>query len=124
MILAVAAAAMPGFLGCSAYTDHHPRPQVRPRTIVAACADHNFVLTRLVWSRWDATGASGRGIARANDCTPACAGGHFHSYDVVVTVSGERTCNGRDELTGLSWRFTGRPPHGMGRSGSETFRCA
>ena len=108
----------PGFVGCRAYTAAHPRPVVRPRSIVAACADGNLYFTGLRWTSWTATGAAAHGIAHQNACTPNCAAGRFHTYPVHVTLSAARACAGKHELTKLTYRFAAK--YG---TGSQTFRC-
>ena len=124
-VLAAAAAASsagatrsPGFVGCRAYTAAQPAPTVRPRSIVAACADANLYFTGLRWSTWSASRAVGTGIAHQNDCTPNCAAGRFHTYPAHVTLTAPRACGGKRELTKLTYRFAAK----FG-SGSETFRC-
>lgn len=113
-----AATRAPGFVGCRAYTAAHPRPVVRPRSIVAACADANLYFTGLRWSSWTAKGAVATGVAHQNACTPNCAAGRFHIYPAHVTLSVPRSCAGKRELTKLVYRFAAK--HG---SGSQTFRC-
>ncbi len=109
---------LPGYVGCRAYVAANPRPLVRPRSIVAACADANLYFTGLRWSSWTATRATATGTAHVNDCTPNCAAGRFHTYPAHVTLSGPRTCAGKRELTALRYRF----PAKYG-AGTQTFRC-
>jgi hypothetical protein len=123
-VAAVRAATAPGFAGCRAYVVHHPKLIVRPTSIVAACGDGNFYFTGLSWSTWSASGGSGAGTAHQNDCDPYCAAGHFHTYPATVRLDLPKSCNGRRELTRLSWHFTDGVPKGNKRSGNETFRCA
>jgi len=112
------AARLPGFVGCRAYTAASPKPIVRPRSIIAACADANLYFTGLRWSTWTATHATATGTAHVNDCTPSCAAGRFHTYPAHVMLSGPRSCAGKRELTALRYRF----PAKYG-SGTQTFRC-
>lgn len=112
------AAPLPGFVGCRAFTSAQPRPVVRPRSIVAACADANLYFTGLRWSSWTATRAAATGVAHQNDCTPSCAAGRFHTYRARVTLWAPRACAGKRELTKLGYRFPAR--YG---AGSVTFRC-
>lgn len=58
--------------------------QVRPASIVIACADGNFYVDHLRWTTWGPRSAVGKGIAQRNDCTPNCAAGHFHSSAMTV----------------------------------------
>ena len=119
-----AGATLPGFAGCRSFVSPAPVLVVRPRSIVFACADANFYAVRLRWTRWAADGARGAGVGHQNDCTPSCAAGHFHPYRLAVGLAGAASC-GRDraELTRVTWRFVGRKPAGVPRSGSESFRC-
>lgn len=123
-MIPVALVVLPGFLGCASYTAPHAQPQVRPKTIVAACADANLAFGRLRWTSWTARRATASGAASVNDCTPNCAAGHFHRYPVKVTLSAPRSCHGRRELTRLAWRFEPKAPPGQPLAGAESFRCA
>ncbi len=60
------------------------RAHVRPRNLYIACADGNNYLTRLSWSAWSRTFASGTGTQMINNCIPYCAAGRFFSYPVDV----------------------------------------
>jgi len=118
------ASSTPRFLGCRAYTGSHAPGAVKPRSIIAACADGNFWFGALRWSSWSAAGAHALGTAHVNDCKPYCAAGHFHTYPVTVSLAVAKSCDGKIELTRLAWRFTRAKPRSQPRSGSESFRCA
>ena len=60
--------------------------QVRPGTIVLACADNGIGLIRLHWTSWTPELASAYGTEWQNDCRPNCAQGHIHHYPVVTTL--------------------------------------
>jgi hypothetical protein len=110
-MLAFAAAAAVVWSGCA------HQPQVRPASIVIACADANFYVDHLHWQRWTATGAVGTGIAHRNDCKPNCAAGHFHSSTATVRLSRVVTCvKGRREFSRIAW--TGKD------ASSETLPCS
>jgi hypothetical protein len=119
---AATASSFPGFAGCSAYTTAHPKLAVRPTSIIAACGDGNFYFSGLHWTSWGPTAAAA-GTAHLNDCTPNCAAGKFHTYPAHVSLSAPHVCNGRTELTRLSWIFTGAHPKGQASTGFQTFRC-
>ncbi len=109
MVALVAAAAVT-WSGC----EHKPR--VRPASIVVACADANFYVDHIRWSSWRATGATGRGTAHLNDCTPNCAAGHFHAFPITVRLSKVVQCvKGRREFSRIAW--AGK------QSGNETLPC-
>jgi hypothetical protein len=85
---AVGAGRVPAFSGCASTGQ-----VIRPRTIVFACADHNFYVDRLHWLSWTARSASGIGVGHQNDCTPYCAAGHFHAYpNVSIRLRRPETC--------------------------------
>jgi len=108
------ASSIPVFQGCAP-----TKPSVRPSQVTVACADANFFLAGLKWSRWDGSGADAVGTAHQNDCRPYCAAGHFHTYPVVVRLSRAETCsNGRREFTRFYYRFTRSKPPGQARLSS------
>jgi hypothetical protein len=49
------------------------RPEVRPATLILACADANDQAVKLVWTKWTAAGAYARGTDTWNTCVPYCA---------------------------------------------------
>ena len=53
-------------------------PQLRPHTIVEACADHGMGVTKIHWTTWTTSRAAGVGTLWYNDCHPYCAAGHVH----------------------------------------------
>ena len=69
-------------------------PRVRPAQI-NFCGDGSFVITRMKWSTWNAVRAAGQGTAHLNDCTPACARGHFQAFAVSVGITHPRGCRHR-----------------------------
>jgi hypothetical protein len=100
------------------------KPVVAPRALTLACADANYGLIRMTWRRWGAATATGTGFANANDCTPYCAAGHFHTYPVTGTASRLRACtNGRRQYTLLVLRYAGKRPAGVGRTDTWKFSC-
>jgi hypothetical protein len=108
---ALATAPQPVFTGCSHV------PQVRPASVVIACADANLYVSGLRWSRWGSSDAVATGTAHENDCTPYCAAGHFHTYPATLRLSFPVSCvTGRREFSTLRWRFAGR-------GSSETLSC-
>jgi hypothetical protein len=111
---------VPGYIDCG-----RGRAQVEPAQIVIACGDGNFFVTNVDWSFWGDTGANGVGIGHQNDCTPDCAGGHFHTYRVAVELARAQTCGKKNifEFTRLKWRFIGRQPHGVASRGTSPAIC-
>lgn len=58
--------------------------QVAPREYMLACGDGNNDLRGLRWADWTGRTAHGVGKQVANDCTPDCARGRFHTFRVRV----------------------------------------
>jgi hypothetical protein len=103
-------------------------PQVKPATVLIACADGNFGVGHLTWVGWGDIRAVGLGSAFLNDCTPDCAAGHFHNYPAVVIVSGSQRCpNGELAYLTITYAFIGRSPFPDSAPGTidprETARC-
>ena len=80
---------------------------VAPKTWTLACADGNFWLSGLQWKDWGAARTTASGVAHANDCTPNCAAGHFHTHAAVVTLTGTRVCAGRRQYAKLAVSYPG-----------------
>jgi hypothetical protein len=74
---------------------------VAPKTWTLACADGNYWLTGLRWKDWGSEKATATGVAHANDCTPNCAAGHFHTHAAVVTLTRLHSCSGKREYANL-----------------------
>lgn len=90
------------------------KSQVRPPSIVIACADDNLSLTHLRWTSFGAATAHGSGDYYANNCTPSCVAGKFHSYPVNVALSHALPCkDGFDDYQLASLTFTGKRPSGQ-----------
>jgi hypothetical protein len=49
-----------------------------PPEILFACADGNYYVDHLHWTRWHRWKAAGWGLFHQNDCRPSCAEGTFH----------------------------------------------
>jgi hypothetical protein len=96
------------------------KSQLRPHTIVLACADYNRELTKLAWSSFGESNAYAAGEYYVNDCTPNCAAGKFHSYPVKLVVSAAKPCPDRyDDYQRATVTFTGARPPGQ-KSARET----
>ncbi len=97
---------------------------VAPSSLTLACADANYGLAAMKWASWGSAKATGSGSARANDCTPNCAAGTFHSYPVRATASAVATCrSGRKQYTRLVLTYPGSRPKGIGVTDTWTFPC-
>jgi hypothetical protein len=90
------------------------KASVRPAEIVVACADANFYVDRLRWTRWTATEAIASGVGHRNDCKPYCAAGHFRASPLAIRLSRVVECvPGRREFSRITWN-----------GGSETLPCS
>ena len=49
------------------------RSQVKPSSVIVACADANLELTHLHWSSFGGATATATGDYTCTDCTPNCA---------------------------------------------------
>jgi hypothetical protein len=118
--------ALPRFGGCKTFFSRSVSGLVRPRSIMLACGDGNFYLTRIAWTRWGIRQALGNGVGHQNDCVPDCAGGRFHTYRVSVRLDNAMMNCGAQKVaqfTRASYIFIGEKPRQVARSGSESFRC-
>jgi hypothetical protein len=61
--------------------------QVRPTSVMLACADANYWIAALKWKGWGTATATTAGKVHYNDCTPYCAAGHFHVIPGTATLS-------------------------------------
>lgn len=94
-----------------------------PATLVLACADANYEVARLAWHGWGRATASATAVARANDCTPSCAAGRFHSYRVRVTATRLRACGRARIYTRLTLVYPGPRPAGIAKRDVHVLGC-
>jgi hypothetical protein len=118
----VCAAAMIILVGALSGADASSRTRVvsdcqhahyKPRTILT-CGDGSLYFIHLHWRHWGRHYALATGIARANDCNPYCAAGHFHSYSATLKLTRRGLCGSRGDLEyqRLTLRYTHRKPPG------------
>jgi hypothetical protein len=112
-----------GFYGCAAFTSKHPKPQVRPASIVVTCADANFSFAQIHWVTWGATSAQGMATAHVNLCQPNCSAGMVVAAPAAVTLGSPKACRGARVFTHLAWRFTSSTPRGELRRDSMDYPC-
>lgn len=92
--------------------------EVRPASIIIACADANFYVNHLHWKSWGPNTAVASGQAHQNNCTPNCAAGHFHAFPATIRLSHVVTCvKGRREFARIAWTV-------KGKTDSETLPCS
>jgi hypothetical protein len=94
-----------------------------PSSLILACADANYSLASLKWHGWGRATATAAGKARANDCNPNCAAGHFHSYVVTATANGLRRCGSARYYARLTIVYAGARPAGIAKRESHTLSC-
>ena len=125
--LVAAAAAVPAAAAARprALPDCLGKPRVRPATVVFACADANFGIRKLHWIGWGEPVAAATGVAYANDCTPSCAAGHFHTYRAVIVASGAQRCGSVTAYRKVTIAFVGPSPYPKARAADLVypFRC-
>jgi len=87
------------------------KQQVKPGTIVLACADYNSLIDHITWTSWTRELASGTGTLVQNDCMPYCAAGHFHRYPVLVILWANQPYGSGQRYTEITEILPGaRPP--------------
>ena len=86
------------------------KQQVRPATVVLACADYNSLIQKISWTSWTRTLASGTGTLVQNDCIPYCAAGHFHSYPVLVMLWANQPYGAAQRYTEITEILPGARP--------------
>jgi hypothetical protein len=94
-----------------------------PKELILACADANYGLASMRWHGWGHTTATATGEARANDCNPYCAAGHFHSYPVTVSATGLRRCGSARTYTRLTITYAGARPKGIAKRDVHMLAC-
>ena len=101
------------------------KPTFKPRQIIVACADANFVIRQISWSSWTTRRATGNGTASINNCTPSCVEGTFESFPVRVTLFDPRRCRpGRPrQFVRIALYFPAATPAGYHRRERQTFGC-
>jgi len=95
----------------------------KPAEIVIACGDGNYSLERLRWHGWGSATATATGKAQANDCTPNCAAGHFHSYPMTASATGLTTCGKARYYARLTVTYPGARPAGTAKRDVHTLGC-
>lgn len=102
------------------------KPTVEPSEVILACADAGLGVRRITWLGWGSALAAGVGIAFANDCTPDCAAGHFHSYQAVLILKGAQRCGSELAYKTATVAIVGTPPTAFARPADATYplRCA
>jgi hypothetical protein len=102
------------------------KPTVKPAEVILACADAGLGVRKIAWLGWGEPVAAGLGTAYANDCTPTCVAGHFHTYRAVLLLSGAQPCHGKVAYRQATVAIVGEPPAAWRTAADATYplRCA
>ena len=95
----------------------------KPASLTIACGDGNYSLEGLSWRHWGAAAATATGTARANDCTPNCAAGHFHSYKVTATADRLSICGKARYYARITITYPGARPPGLAKRDVHALTC-
>lgn len=93
------------------------KTQVRPGSIILACADGNAYAGNLHWSAWGLGSALASGTYSFNDCTPNCISGHGHTFPALVVLWGAKALPGHNEVryySEMTMVFTGNRSYTAG----------
>jgi hypothetical protein len=88
------------------------KPEVRPASLVLACADGSDRMLDMHWANWVPGSATGTGVQSVNDCTPDCAVGHFRNYPVDIKLTGSDKAGPNEPFayTKITLTYTGPRP--------------
>lgn len=93
----------------------------KPSKVILACADANLYVTGLKYDTYRRMSAKATGTIHLNDCTPDCAGGHFHKYPASIRFFDVVKCSdGRSYFSRARYRFSA--PHGTQTADVSPFR--
>jgi hypothetical protein len=67
--------------------------QFKPNTLLLACADGSTYLSRVKWSTWTGSSATGKATENENTCDPSCVNSHFERYAVTLKLSNPKGCH-------------------------------
>jgi hypothetical protein len=115
-------------IGCSppngvAWIDNCGPAVSKPASLILACADANYSLERISWRSWGHATATATATARANDCKPYCAAGHFHTYPVTVTVDKLARCGLAPTYGRLTIVYASARPQGIAKRDVHLLGC-
>jgi hypothetical protein len=97
----------------------------KPSGFVLACGDGTSYLTKMKWTTWTGSRATGAGTDEVNACNPDCADGHFKGYAVTVTLSDVKSCHKQKHkvFNDLHLTYTSTHPKGFRRSSQLALGC-
>jgi hypothetical protein len=94
----------------------------KPEEATPYCADFGVAIWDIKWSSWDATGAIGKGLYRANDCEPSCAEGTIFEAPVDLKLEDLYTDGARYFLRTLT--FNSEKPLPLSQESKGTWDLA
>ena len=96
LLMALTAMQLPASASTTTFViaGHCQHPQMRPASILFACADGGWYARHLHWTKWGPYRAVGHGVFHINDCNPNCAQGTFHTREGSITLSRRHQCPG------------------------------
>lgn len=123
-VLALYAAPALAAGGANRVVGNCTKSQVRPNSIILACADDNAYISKIKWTTFGGPTATGPGVYAANTCTPSCVAGKLKSYPISFTATNAKPCpGGVDDYRRLSITFTATPPKSLGVRYSPKLFC-
>ena len=94
-------------------------PEYKPQSLTEFCADAGNGVTKLKWSSWTSTRASGTGSFYVNLCEPNCADGKRVWAKAKVVLSGAKFTRGKRYLMNVTvTSVNGKPLPGESKSTS------
>jgi len=94
-------------------------PEYKPQSLTQFCADAGNGVTKIKWSSWTSTRATGTGSFYVNLCDPNCADGKLVWAKAKVVLSGAKFTRGKRYLMNVTVSSTnGKPLPGESKSTS------
>ena len=86
----------------TSYYNNCGYPEYKPQSLTQYCADAGTGVTKIKWSSWTNTKATGTGSYYVNQCNPNCADGKLIWAKVRVVLSSPRMTHGKRYLMTVS----------------------
>jgi hypothetical protein len=85
-----------------AYVNDCGYPAYKPESLTQYCADAGTGVTKIKWTSWTSTRATGTGSYYVNLCEPDCADGKLVWAKVKVVLSGAKFTRGKRYLMNVT----------------------
>ncbi|KOG59217.1 hypothetical protein ADK76_16360 [Streptomyces griseoflavus] len=102
---AKATGGLPGVRDCG-----FGEPEIKPKVITLTCADAAMVATGIVWERYGAAEAEGKGVVQVEKA--AAGAGTDAGFPATFRLYGAKTVDGARAFTGLEVTYEGSTPLG------------